>query len=102
MNVTKAKISDYSRYGIIAAGLYLAMVFYYIIRGAACGTTAIDCSRPLFLLSLPFYVIVIPLISHFNNFIYAVLVLVSSTLYATGFYSLGEWIEEIRKRTKTT
>jgi hypothetical protein len=97
MSNISPQTQPYSRYGIMLAGLFLAVVFYYMIRGATCDTTPMDCSRPLFLLSLPLYLALISIVNHFNVPIYAVIVVASSTLYTLGFYTLGEWIQTLRK-----
>ena len=100
MEYIKLRLSKYSRYGLIAASVYVAIVLYYIIQAATCSTNPIDCSRPLFLLSLPAYLLIIPIIGHFNILVYALIVVTTSTIYTAGFYRLGEWIEQLRRKPK--
>ncbi len=100
MSHLKSVIAKYSRYGLIAMGIYLAIVIFYSIRAASCDTSALDCSRPLFLLSLPLYLIVSAFVHTFSSAVYAILIFISSTFYAASFYEAGKWIEQWRSKAK--
>jgi len=90
-------IQTNSRYGLIAAGIFVLMIMYYSTRAVLCGSSPMDCSRPMFLLTFPLYAFVASLI-HFNGFWYALMVLVTGPFYALGFYEVGRFVEHIAER----